>query len=152
MRRIVLREHDTSSIDVAAPAVIAATATAALEHGFHVIVEGMMIAARYQQALLGLIRAHAGPAHVFYLDVSLDETIRRHQGKGLEHVTADHLRDWYTAHDVLGVSGEVVISEDSSQEQTVAAILHTSGLSKSPPFSACPNRCAYCTARSASAS
>jgi predicted kinase len=82
LRRVLLREHDSSSIDVAAPAVIAATARAALDHGYHVIVEGMMLASRYATILSGLIAGHRGPAHVFYLDVSLQETLRRHQGKG----------------------------------------------------------------------
>jgi predicted kinase len=145
LRRVLLCEHDTSSIEVAAPAVIAATARAALDHGYHVIVEGMMLASRYATTLGELIAGHRGPSHVFYLDVSLRETLRRHRGKdGLDGVTDDHLRSWYTERDLLGVPAETVIDESSTFEHTVTTILHESGLASTPPLAACPARCPNC--------
>jgi predicted kinase len=145
LRRVLLREHDTSSIEVAAPAVIAATAGAALDHGYHVIVEGMMLASRYATTLGELIAGHRGPSHLFYLDVGLQETLRRHRGKdGLDGVTDDHLRSWYTERDLLGLPGETVIDESSTFERTVTTILHESGLAATPPLAACPACCPRC--------
>ena len=149
LRRVLLREHDTTSIDVAAPAVIAATARAALAHGYHVIVEGMMLASRYATTLRELIAGHHGPSHVFYLDVSLQETLSRHRGKdGLDGVTDEHVRSWYTERDLLGVPAETVIDESSTFEHTVTTILHESGLASTPPLAACPARCPRCQGES----
>ncbi|GAB7044543.1 MULTISPECIES: AAA family ATPase [Catenuloplanes] len=145
LRRVLLREHDIGGIDAAAPAVITATARAALEHGYHAIVEGMLIASRYATALRELIAGHRGPSHVFYLDVSLPETLRRHRGKdGLAGVTDEDLRSWYTERDLLGVPTETVIDESSTFEDTVTTILRESGLATAPQLAACPTRCPRC--------
>ncbi|WP_240762765.1 hypothetical protein [Micromonospora sp. HM134] len=43
-----------------------------------------------------LIDDHPGPAAVFYLDVSFDETVRRHLGREEPiPVTPDEMRTWY---------------------------------------------------------
>lgn len=148
LRRTLLREHDSSNTDVAAPAVITATARAALDHGYHVIIEGIMAASRYAGALGELIETHDGPTHAFYLDVSLAETLRRHRRRpDMDHVTDDHLRSWYLERDLLGLPGERLIGDSSTLEQTVATIWHDSGLSTAAPLAACPARCARCQAK-----
>ncbi len=150
LRRTLLREHDSSRIDVAAPTVITATARAALDHDYHVIIEGIMAASRYATALGQLIEQHHGPVHVFYLDISLAETLRRHRHKpDLDHVTDEHLRSWYLERDLLGIPGERVIGEASTLEQTVDMIWHDSGLAAAAPLAACPTRCAHCQAKAA---
>ena len=78
-----------------------------------------------------------------YLDVSFEETVRRHGSRPLAaEVTADQMRDWYAAGDVLGVPGETVIPQSSTFDETVAAVLER--LADAPATGACPARCERC--------
>lgn len=146
LRRTVLREHDSSRTDPVAPAFITTTARTALDLRYHVVLEGILHTGRYATALRQLIDQHPGPSHVYYLDVSFDETVRRHQARAEQvNFTPEHMRDWYTPRDLLGVDGEHIIDETSTFEQTVDTILRTSGLATAPPRTPCPLRCPHCT-------
>jgi predicted kinase len=145
LRRILLREHDTSRTDPVAPAFVAATARTALDLGYHVVLEGILHTDRYATALHQLIDRHAGPSHVYYLDVSFAETVRRHRTRAAQiDFTAEQMREWYADRDLLGTDGEHVIDEASPVEQTVDTILRTSGLGSAPPLTPCPSRCPHC--------
>lgn len=63
--------------------LIAQTARHCLGTGHNVIVEGILVAKHYRSMLYELIREHHGAAHVFYLDVPLEETQRRHAARSL---------------------------------------------------------------------
>ncbi|MEU9507782.1 AAA family ATPase [Micromonospora sp. NPDC048170] len=145
LRRTVLREHDSARIDPVAPAFITATARTALDLGYHVILEGILHTERYAAVLHQLIDDHPGPVAVFYLDVSFDETVRRHLSRAEPiPVTSDEMRTWYTHRDLLDIPGETVIGENSTFEQTVITILHASGLTTVAPQTPCPRRCPHC--------
>jgi predicted kinase len=145
LRRTLLREHDSTHIDPVAPAFITATARTALELGYHVILEGILHTERYAAVLHQLIDNHPGPAAVFYLDVSIDETIRRHLNRDEPiPVTPDEMRRWYTHRDLLNVPGETTIPEPQTLEQTVTTILQASGLISAAPQTPCPGRCRHC--------
>ncbi|MFI9643584.1 AAA family ATPase [Micromonospora sp. NPDC051925] len=145
LRRIVLREHDSAGIGPVAPAFTTATARTALDLGYHVILEGILHTERYAAVLHQLIDDHSGPVAVFYLDVSFDETVRRHLSRDEPiPVTPDEMRTWYTHRDLLDTPGETVIGETSTLEQTVTTILHTSGLTTAIPQTPCPRRCPHC--------
>ncbi|MBO4210899.1 zeta toxin family protein [Micromonospora echinofusca] len=149
LRRIILREHDTAHIDPVAPAFITATARTALDLGYHVILEGILHTTRYADMLHQLIDNHPGPAAVFYIDVSFDETVRRHLNRDEPiPVTAEEMRHWYTHRDLLDVPTETVIPETSTLEQTVTTILHASGLTGTTPQTPCPRRCPHCARKS----
>ena len=63
---------------------------------------------------------------VFYIDVSIEETIERHKTKPIAtEVTDEQLRSWYQPKNYLDVPGEVIIDENSSLEETVALIQAT---------------------------
>ncbi|MGI5243123.1 AAA family ATPase [Dactylosporangium sp. CA-139066] len=144
-RRVVLREHGGLGADAVAPGFIDMSARYLLSAGYHVIVEGILDSRSYGTVLRQLIAEHPGPSHVYYLDVSFDETIRRHRGRAEPiPVSAEEMRGWYVPLDVLGVSGEHVIPETSTFEQTVATILDISGLAGMAPATPCPTRCARC--------
>jgi adenylate kinase family enzyme len=148
LRRVVLREHDDSDISPLAPTFIATTAQTALDLGYHVILEGILHTTRYANALHHLIDTHPGPVAVYYLDVSFDETVRRHHRRTEPiPVTAEQMRNWYTPADHLNVPGETVIGETSTFEETVTTILHTSGLTTAAPRTPCPRHCPHCAAR-----
>lgn len=145
LRRTLLREHDSAHINPVAPTFITTTARTALDLGYHVILEGILHTERYADALHQLIDRHPGPTAVFYLDVSYEETIRRHHTRAEPiPVTADEIRRWYTHRDLLNVPTETVIPETSTFEQTVATILHSSGLTTVAPQTPCPRRCQHC--------
>lgn len=100
-----------------------------LAHGFHVVIEGILDARRYGPMLTALKADHAGPAHFYYLDVCLEETIRRHAGRPqAAEFGPDDMRAWYLRLDLLPEITEQVIGQDSALAQTVDRILAESGL------------------------
>jgi hypothetical protein len=145
LRRIVLREHDGVEVAGLAPRLIAATARMSLAGGYHVVLEGILAAEVYGSELRSLIAGHPGRSHVYYLDVSWDETLRRHAMRPqAADFTPEQMREWYVPGDVLGVPGERVVPESSSFEQTVETILRTSALREAPAVAPCPTRCPRC--------
>ena len=127
LRRIVLRERDRPG--GIAPRLIATNVEFSLNHGYHVVLEGILAAARYADVIGDLLVRHRGRTAVFYLDVSLDETLHRHTTRPqVNDFTADEMRSWYQPRDVLGCPGEVVVPESSSLDETVDLIVATSGL------------------------
>ncbi|MBB1260184.1 AAA family ATPase [Streptomyces alkaliterrae] len=136
LRRIVLREHDRP--DGANIGLIDLTARYALDHGFHVILEGILYADRYGTMLQDLLHAHQGVTRCYYLHVPFEETVLRHATKPdaeyLAHVNDGHLRDWYREKDLLPNSLETVIDAASTLDDTVQQILAESGLDSIPPI------------------
>lgn len=127
LRRVVLRERDTPG--AANIGLIGSVARYALDHGFHVIVEGILYADRYGPMLDALRRAHSGQTHFYYLDVPFEETLRRHAGKpqAAEFGEAE-MREWYRPLDLLPGDWETVIGADHSLEGTVTRVMAETGL------------------------
>src|SRR4051794_24549170 len=146
LRRVVLREHDTTA-DGLAPRMIGATVRLALDGGYHVVLEGILHSARYGPMLRELIADHSGTSHLYYLDVAFAETIRRHGTRPQSaDFTPEQMAEWYAARDMLGLPGERVIPESSTLDETVELILHTSGLRDAAALAPCPARCPRCQA------
>jgi GNAT superfamily N-acetyltransferase len=127
IRRTILRDRDrpgTPNIGL-----IGQVARYSLDSGFHVVIEGILDARRYGSMLAGLRAAHRGPSHFYYLDISLDETIRRHASRPqASEFGPDDMRDWYLRLDLLPSVCERVIGEGSTLEQTMNVILAETGL------------------------
>jgi len=125
-RRVVLREHDVpngENIDFIANAVRYCTGI-----GYHVVLEGILVSDHYGPMLRELVRSHPGPSHVFYLDVPLEEALRRHDGRPLRtEVPPQKLKDWFVPSDILDVAGEIVIDGSDAVEATLAAMLASIG-------------------------
>jgi predicted kinase len=131
LRRKILRELDTPG--GIAPDFIDHTARFALDHGYHVIIEGILHRERYAPMLKGLRAGHAGQTSVFYLDVSFEESVRRHTTRPqVTDFTPAQMKDWYICRDLLGYDDEHLIAESSSQRETVDFIARTAGLSRVP--------------------
>ena len=129
LRRIVLRERDRPG--GVAPALIEQTVRFALDHGYHAVLEGIMHRERYGPMLTALRQAHRGRTSVFYLDVSLAETLRRHERRPQAgEFTAEDMRGWYVPRDLLGGDDEQVIRESSTVDETVARIAAAADLSQ----------------------
>ncbi|MFJ4922971.1 kinase [Streptomyces sp. NPDC088725] len=136
LRRIVLRERDRPG--GANIGLIDLTTRYALDNGFHVVIEGILYADRYGTMLHDLVRAHRGISRCYYVDVPYAETVRRHATKAdaeyLQHVTPDHLSDWFREKDLLPDALETVIDAASTLDDTVQQILHESGLDQVLPI------------------
>ncbi|MFJ6795180.1 kinase [Streptomyces sp. NPDC091268] len=127
LRREVLRERDVPG--AANIGLIGSVARYALDHGFHVIVEGILHADRYGPMLDALRRAHRGSTHLYYLDVPFEETLRRHASKPRAAEYGEpELRAWYRPLDLLPGDWESVLPAGDSLDATVARVLRDTGL------------------------
>ncbi|PSK65780.1 hypothetical protein B0E53_02274 [Micromonospora sp. MH33] len=127
LRRTLLRERDKSG--GIAPALIAQTVRFALDHGYHVVLEGIMYTGRYRSMLTALRDGHRGRSLFCYLDVSLPETLRRHLTRPqATEFTAEDMSGWYAAHDVLGWPDELVLPGTAGLDEAVEAIATAAGL------------------------
>jgi predicted kinase len=135
LRRTVLRERDVPG--GANIGLIDAVARYALGHGFHVIIDGILSAARYGSMLEALYRDYQGVSRFYYLDVPLGETLRRHASRpqATEFGEAE-MRSWYRERDLLPGGIEQVIPAASSMEETVRLVMHEAGLTCQPRLSA----------------
>ncbi len=118
------REPDTAHQELIEDAVLSC-----LRRGHPVVLEGIFSAPSYQRMLERLAKA-ATLAHFFAFDLSLEETLRRHQHRpqalefGEEKMTA-----WYHGWQPLDFVTEHRIGADETAEQIVSRILLTCGLS-----------------------
>jgi Zeta toxin len=122
VRRQILREHDVpGGVNIG---LIDTISRYSLSHGYHVLLEGILPAAHYAPMLHALRADHAADSVFFYLDVSLGETLRRHQTRPMRaEVTPDQLRGWYQHRDLLPGGYETVIPEHSTMDATVRRVL-----------------------------
>lgn len=121
LRRILLRERDKPG--GGAPALIAQTVRFALDHGYHVVLEGILHRSRYRSMLTARRDDHQGRSLFCYLDVS-PETLSRHLTRPqATEFTAEHMSGWYVAYDVLGWPDEFefVLPETTELNEAVAA-------------------------------
>lgn len=129
LRRTVLRERDrpgASNIGL-----IGMVVRYALDHGFHVVLEGILYADHYGAMLAELMADHRGATYAYYLDVPFEETLRRHATKPQEGEYGEaEMRGWYRASDLLPGGVETVIGADSALTVSVERILHHTGLGK----------------------
>lgn len=122
LRRDLLWEHATDQGDTIA--LVESIVSHCLQRGRTVIVEGIFKADRYREMCARILARHGGSSLVYYLDVSLAETLRRHSLKPIAHeVDTDEVASWYAARDVLGMPQEVILPEHTSEDDTVARIL-----------------------------
>ncbi|TCM41788.1 AAA family ATPase [Kribbella sp. VKM Ac-2568] len=122
IRRILLWERDRpGSPNIG---LIDASARYALDHGYDVIVEGILDAGRYGEMLRTLTVDHRGLTRHYYFDIPFEETLARHSTRELANVVgSEEMRSWYQELDVLSGIGEEVIDRYSTLEQTVERIL-----------------------------
>ncbi len=127
LRRTVLRERDVPG--GANIALIDLVARHALDNGYHVVVEGILSAERYGAMLARLAADHRGRSFLYYLDVSFEETVRRHatRRQAAEFSPVD-MAGWYQPHDLLPGAAERLVPQNSTARSTVEQILVDSAL------------------------
>jgi hypothetical protein len=122
IRRTVLKERDVP--DGANIGLISLVARYALDHGYHVIIEGILHAERYATMLTELATDHRGTTTFYYLDISYAESLRRHATRPQSaEFGPEHMTEWYRHRDLLHVPGEQLVPESSTLQQTAAGIL-----------------------------
>lgn len=123
-RRIVLKEKDKpENTDILG--LIKQTVQYVLDNDYIVILEGIFSKDKYKDILIELIENSSRESCVFYIDVSLKETLRRHKAKPNAHEFGEkEMRIWYLEKDYLGIQGETIINEKSSLEETVDLMLN----------------------------
>jgi hypothetical protein len=131
LRRDVLREHDVpAGVNIG---LIDLVTRYALNHGFNVIVEGILIADHYAEMLMALINNHRGRTCCYYLDVPFDESLRRHAGKPqASQYGAIEMKAWYRELDLLPGGAEQVIRTAMPQDEIVRRVMADSGLAAEP--------------------
>lgn len=102
--------------------LIQQTAEFVLARGYNVIIEGTLHAETYKDMLTDL--AQEASAHfVYYLDISIEESAKRHQSRSIAYKFGEEkLREWYKEQDTLGFENEKIIPESSSLKDTVETI------------------------------
>ena len=127
IRRIILKERDRPG----APNIglIDQVARYSLDHGYHVVLDGIFYADRYELMLAALNCDHCGVSQFYYLDVSMDETLRRHATRPqAAEFGPDDMRQWHRPKDLLSSVSERVIPETSTLQQTISTILRETQL------------------------
>ncbi|GGT04887.1 hypothetical protein GCM10010156_73330 [Planobispora rosea] len=131
IRRDILKEPDRAG--AANIGLIDTIVRYSLDHGYHVLLEGILFADRYGNMLQALRSDHRGATHGYYFDIAFTETLRRHATKpqAAEYGEAE-MRQWYRERDLLPGGWETIIGQDSSLEVTVQRVLGDSGLLSAP--------------------
>ena len=94
-----------------------------LKIGYDVVIEGILVRETYSEMLYGLAKLF-DEVYVYYFDIPLEETFRRHKAKPNAHEFGEELmRELYVERDLLGLPGEVVFAEDESQDEILKRIL-----------------------------
>ncbi|WP_052423906.1 AAA family ATPase [Nonomuraea candida] len=127
VRREILREKDEpGGVNIG---LLDVMCRHALDAGYHVLLEGILARSRYGEMLRGLFRDHRGTSHAYYLDVSWEETLRRHETRPQRtRFGPDDMRQWYLERDVLTGVAETVVDESSTLAGTVGLIGRHTGL------------------------
>jgi predicted kinase len=122
LRREILKEQDVpGGVNIG---LIEITARYALDHGYHVIVEGILQATHYAGMLQRLADDHRGMTAFYYLDIPFAETLRRHATKPKANEFGEaQMRRWYLPLDLLPFVDEIVVPETSSLDETVSLIM-----------------------------
>ncbi|MDA1677789.1 kinase [Bacillus cereus group sp. TH152-1LC] len=89
-----------------------------------VILEGILNSRRYGDMLKELIHFLEGNVYTYYFDLSLKETIRRHNTRDKRHEFGeDSLEKWYNPHDTIEVTREAIFTDNFTQKDIFDAIL-----------------------------
>jgi predicted kinase len=93
-----------------------------LESGYDVILEGILSEKSYGRVLDDIFVSHPEENYMFYFDISLDETLKRHETRGITGFGEPEMREWYPSSHRSGHELERVIPEDFTIEESYTFI------------------------------
>lgn len=121
IRRILLREREKPNLPNIE--LIDLNVRFALGHGYNVVLEGIFNNKNYGEMLRRLVAENPDNTYVYYFDISLEETLRRHETKPNSHEFGEELiRELFTPKDFLGIENERTISESATFSETLERI------------------------------
>lgn len=96
----------------------------ALEHGLHVVIEGVLHSEIYGEMLARLQSDHRGVTRSYCYELALDETLRRHRTKPLaKEVSVGTVASWYRNADRVRGLDEFVFDETVSAREALERVL-----------------------------
>jgi len=122
VRREIVRVHD----EMGNPSIqlMKDIALYGLKIGYDVVIEGILVRATYGEMLYELAELF-DEVYVYYFDILLEETFRRHKTKPNAHEFGEELmRELYVERDLLGLSKEVIFTENQAQDEILERILY----------------------------
>lgn len=126
LRRIVLKEKEHDGGDYID--LIFQTIKFASGRGYNVILEGILNSRRHEK-LISAVSELYSERYFYYIDVSFDETLRRHKTKLNAHEFGEkEMREWFKESDLLGIDGEQTIPEGSTLKKSVDKIISETDL------------------------
>jgi len=101
----------------------------ALSGGFDVIADGIFNISSYKEIFDSIIAAHGGEVYMYYFDISLEETVRRHQTRiKKDEFGETEMQKWYSTASPAGYEFEIRVGEDLSEDEIVQKILLETGI------------------------
>lgn len=97
-----------------------------IENNYVTIIEGILKSEQYKEMLERLI-AFAPNSSTYYLDVSFDETLKRHETKREDIKAAfgkQEMERWFVEKDYLGFKNERIIPESLTEEESLDVIFN----------------------------
>jgi adenylate kinase family enzyme len=101
----------------------------ALRDGYDVILEGILSTKSYSNVFEEMLKEHPTENYLFYFDVGLEETIRRHRTRPPRNTptyTEDDMRSFYSGTYESIHDDEKVIPETSSLDETLNFVIESS--------------------------
>ena|SRR3990170_5368173 len=99
-----------------------------LNHDFDVIFEGNFKIDTHKQLLDRLFAAHPHDNYIFYLDVSLAESLRRHNTRSEKIISEEKMTELHGYTTPMQHPNETIVPETFSLEQTVNLIRKTANI------------------------
>lgn len=126
-RRIVLKEREEAGgVNIRLLEVMCRTA---LDGGYDVVLEGILDAGHYGDALRALAADAPGSVHCWYLDVPLDETYSRHASRSwAAEVPREEFESWYRPLDLVDGLDEQVLADWGTAAEAAKRIVDAAGL------------------------
>lgn len=122
VRREILRAKDGP--DNPSIQLIKDIATYGRNIGYDVIIEGILARKNYG-TMFNEVIALFDEVYIYYLDISFEETLRRHKTKPNAHEFGEELmREWYAEKNVLGLRNEKVFTDEQTKNEIVQSILN----------------------------
>ena len=112
LRRTVLKQRGNEGS--AAKSLILQTVALALDHGYHVVLDGLLDTVNYGSMLQQVDARRGCITYAYWFDVPFDEALRRHASKpNSEEFCEAEMRQWWRDKALCGLPGEQVLPADS---------------------------------------
>jgi|GEM_PF-824998 len=99
----------------------------------HVVMGGTLDPEEHKPHIDELIKAHPTDNYLFYFNLTLEETLRRHATRAkASWLSEDSLRGWYRQFTGMGYDFETEFTEEVDQENVIASVINITGILHTP--------------------